>query len=677
VPETIRVLYIEDEADIRELAELALEDEGFVLVSCASGPDALARAPGLTPDLILVDVMMPGMDGPTTVRGLRELPHLSATPVIFMTAKVQPSEIADYLELGALGVIAKPFEAMTLGADLRKLLSGRDAAVPAGRAIAGLEELHTVFASSLPGRLAALREAFEAVKQGSPGEFPIHAPLRRLVHNLAGAAGTFGFERLGRRARELELRLVKPDVRIPFPPEVESALEESLAELGRLAAKGSDTERSGRTIPDPLPDGLAAGSDLVYVVEDDELLAREIAHQLRHFNYTVEAFPSSLELSAAYSRMVPAALVADVVLPEGELEGPRIAAELQSSAARQVPVVYVSVRDDWGAQVAAIRAGGRAYLPKPLDFGSLVEQLDRLTGRAPEPPLRVVIVEDEPLLAEEYSGILRRAGMEVEVVLEPSSLLDRLSAFAPDLLLLDIYLPGCTGAEVAQIVRQNPAYTMLPIVYLSTEQSREEQLLALGKGGDDFLEKPIDPAHLIAAIGIRAKRFRDLSSLASRDGLTGLLTHLSVKQALERELARSHRNQGTLSLAMVDLDGFKLLNDRFGHPVGDRVLRSLARLFSHRLRKGDLAGRYGGEEFTIVLPDTSLAAARALLDELRESFAAIRFVQGTEPFHVAFSAGIAAAPPHTEIDELIRAADQALYAAKRAGRNRVMLDQAG
>ncbi len=118
----IKVLYVEDEPDIREVAEFALEDEGFWLVSCACGLEAIEKAQGLSVDLILLDVMMPGMDGPTTLGHLRQLPNMINTPVIFMTAKVQAAEIAAYRETGALGVIAKPFDAMALGQDIRKLL---------------------------------------------------------------------------------------------------------------------------------------------------------------------------------------------------------------------------------------------------------------------------------------------------------------------------------------------------------------------------------------------------------------------------------------------------------------------------------------------------------------------------------------------------------------------------
>lgn len=122
----MKLLYVEDEADIREIAEFALEDEGFDIVFCESGEQAIEKAADFQPEVVLLDVMMPGMDGPTTLKNLRELPGLETTPVIFLTAKVQPSEIQDFIELGAIDVIPKPFDPMTLSDQIHDILKHKD-----------------------------------------------------------------------------------------------------------------------------------------------------------------------------------------------------------------------------------------------------------------------------------------------------------------------------------------------------------------------------------------------------------------------------------------------------------------------------------------------------------------------------------------------------------------------
>ncbi len=119
----MKLLYVEDEADIREIAEFALEDEGFDILFCESGEKAVEQAADFQPEAILLDVMMPGMDGPTTLQNLRTLPGLESTPVIFLTAKVQPNEIQNFISLGAIDVIPKPFEPMTLAEQIREILS--------------------------------------------------------------------------------------------------------------------------------------------------------------------------------------------------------------------------------------------------------------------------------------------------------------------------------------------------------------------------------------------------------------------------------------------------------------------------------------------------------------------------------------------------------------------------
>jgi diguanylate cyclase (GGDEF)-like protein len=184
-----------------------------------------------------------------------------------------------------------------------------------------------------------------------------------------------------------------------------------------------------------------------------------------------------------------------------------------------------------------------------------------------------------------------------------------LADFQPDLIILDMYMPACTGTELAKVIRHNDRYVSVPIIYLSAEDDLDKQLDAMSEGGDDFLTKPIKPRHLITTVRNRAARARNLKARMVRDSLTGLYNHTHILQLLEDCSFRARRENKPLSFAMLDIDHFKRVNDSHGHPMGDRVIKSLALFLKQRLRKTDFIGRYGGEEFAIVMPDTDLEAA--------------------------------------------------------------------
>ncbi len=261
--------------------------------------------------------------------------------------------------------------------------------------------------------------------------------------------------------------------------------------------------------------------------------------------------------------------------------------------------------------------------------------------------------------------------MRVEELHDPLGILQPLVDLRPDLVLMDLYMPGCTGVELAAAIRQQEAFVGIPIVFLSQERERNLQLEALRLGGDDFLVKPVDPGHLASIVATRAQRGRVLRSHMVRDSLTGLLNHSAILDRLGAELARAERSGASLAVAMLDLDHFKAVNDTHGHTAGDRVLRALSHMLQQRLRKTDLVGRYGGEEFAVVLPGATAEAAQRILDDIRQSFRELDFVFGGATIRCTFSAGVADFPAHREVERLVPAADEALYAAKREGRDRV------
>lgn len=410
----------------------------------------------------------------------------------------------------------------------------------------------------------------------------------------------------------------------------------------------------------------------IYVCDDDEWDAEQLSSQLTCFGFSVSVFNTPEGLRAAVMATQPAAIIMDIVFPHGASTGTELISALRREIRLPPPVVFVSARDDFDARLRAVKAGGEAYFVKPLKAIDIVEILDNLTANREPEPYRILIIDDEPAIAAYHSFILEQVGMQTRLLHEPALILDMLNDFKPDLVLMDMYMPTCSGHELAQLIRQVPEFVSLPIVFLSSETNKNKQTSALRVGAEGFLTKPIQPEDLVSAVAIRAERTRTLQALMIRDGLTGLFNHSFMSQYLETALASTRRDKKSLCFVMIDVDLFKLVNDTYGHSVGDQVLVALSRLLQQRLRNSDTVGRYGGEEFVVILQDSSMDSAYQVVDSLREDFSRITFHANDREFSCSISAGIACFPLCASSDVLRENADRALYEAKRTGRNRVI-----
>ena len=296
--------------------------------------------------------------------------------------------------------------------------------------------------------------------------------------------------------------------------------------------------------------------------------------------------------------------------------------------------------------------------------------LDLVQNYQPE-KYRVLVVEDSRVAVTLIQRTLAEHGIDSRAIRDPSTLLDELHAYHPDLVLMDMYMPRFNGVEATRVLRQMSAYASLPIVYLSGESDVGMQVEALRLGGDQFIIKPFNPVLLAAVVKTRIERFRETQRSTRLDGLTGLLNHTAAKSQLKQMISRLDPANSSLTVAMIDIDRFKSINDTYGHPVGDLVIRGLAWLLKGRLRASDLIGRYGGEEFLIALPDVTPEKAAKVIDRIREDFSSLPHVHATGSIHASFSAGVASYPDFVRADEITEAADYALLEAKRRGRNRV------
>ena len=413
----------------------------------------------------------------------------------------------------------------------------------------------------------------------------------------------------------------------------------------------------------------------VFIVSEDPEFVGECSTQIGHYGYMAHSFNTYESFAVGLTLGDPVAVIADLDLVKAD---PMARGDLSAFRAGKgkapVPMIVVGTAGDFSSRLQAVRAGSAAYFGKPVNVPLLLDKLDAIINNAyVVEPFRVLVVDDSETMIRFLKRTLTGAGMSVHVEMHPDKVLNAITEFNPDLILMDMYMPLCDGQELSRIIRQYETFTSLPIVFLSSETDIKKQLAAMQIGADDFLTKPIDPEHLITSVATRVQRHRILSSYMVQDSLTGLLNHTKLKQRLDQTLQKALRSKIPMAFAMVDIDFFKKVNDSYGHPMGDRVIKSLSRLLQKRLRKTDSIGRYGGEEFAVIFWDADAASASKILDEIRSDFAKIDHHFENKIFSCSFSAGVAGFPEYPDGQNISNAADRALYVAKRGGRNQVII----
>jgi diguanylate cyclase (GGDEF)-like protein len=292
--------------------------------------------------------------------------------------------------------------------------------------------------------------------------------------------------------------------------------------------------------------------------------------------------------------------------------------------------------------------------------------------------VKILLVDDSKLDRRRVSECLEHSGFDfvtAENGLDAWEILQ--GPDAPTFALLDWVLPGIDGIELCRRIRSLGSNgTYIYTVMLTAKDRKQNLLTAMDAGADDYLAKPVDISELRARILV-GKRILDLQQClrfsATHDFLTNLLSRSEILSSLERELVRTQREGRPAGVIMADVDGFKQINDTLGHPAGDAVLAEVARRLRSDLRLYDVAGRYGGEEFILVLPGCDLQTAARRADEIRRIVARepIATPAGSISATVSMGVTVTNADPDATLETLLQSADAALYRAKKAGRNRV------
>lgn len=294
---------------------------------------------------------------------------------------------------------------------------------------------------------------------------------------------------------------------------------------------------------------------------------------------------------------------------------------------------------------------------------------------------RVLVVDDSALIRAILAGSLEEQGYDVVEAEDGLEALEVCAVDPPDVVLLDVVMPGLSGLEVLDRLQADPDLLHVPVVCLTGRSDVEDVVEAMRRGAHDYLRKPFEPSELLARLSsaLRVKRLSDelrarnveLERVSRTDGLTGLLNRRAVEEALQAQLADAVRHDLPLSVLMIDLDEFKRVNDTHGHAAGDGVLVEVARRLRAGLREADVIGRWGGEEFLAVLPGTTSEAALVLAERLCLG-TAVAPVLLPNGLALPVAVSIGSCGDTRDEDALLRRADEALYRAKATGRGRAV-----
>ena len=523
-------------------------------------------------------------------------------------------------------------------------------------AVAAIRAIWRQRRASVLARVGVIEQAISAVGEGQLTEDARSAAARE-AHMLAGSAGTFGFSLASELARELELALepaAPPDrTELPRLRETVRRLRHELSQDG--AEPGEPETAPSRTV------------DLL-VVGPDAARAARIAEAAAERGLEARSAAGVEEARRQVGETPP-----DLVLLA--LGGPDVLAEAMEFLAETVaerPVVVVTDPGDEVDRVEVALHGGRGFLPADLGVAEMVAAAVDLRADLRTPGRTVLACDDDPAVLDALASVLGRGGMQVITTPDSRELFAALERHHPDLVILDLEMPHLDGLELCRGMRDNARWEATPVLVLTARDDPETVQRVFEAGADDFVPKPFVGPELVARIASRLDRLRLYRALAETDHLTRLANRRRSQAILEALRDRARRMGQPLSLAVLDVDDFKSINDRLGHAAGDAALRGIGAALKRAFRADDVVARWGGDEFVVGMYGMTAADARERVARFLEELRRQELGPAGSGVRATMSGGVAETRSGEEdVDELYRAADAALYQAKAAGGDRV------
>jgi|KBSSwiStaDraftv2_1062776.scaffolds.fasta_scaffold11763_2 diguanylate cyclase (GGDEF)-like protein len=414
----------------------------------------------------------------------------------------------------------------------------------------------------------------------------------------------------------------------------------------------------------------------VFHLSDGNPLACEVDQKIETSGYELTLLDSVDELKEVLAAFAPHLVIVDAPFQDSlESIGDMVKAA-RARLGRRLALLAFSDSGELPVRLRAMRAGADSFVPLPTQSSEVMGRMAELLDADTTDPFRVLIVEDDRSQAIFAESILRKAGMNTAAVTDPLAALDRLEGFNPELILMDLYMPNCSGMELTAIIREREAFINTPIVFLSGEHDEEKHFEALNAGGDDFLSKPIRPKHLISAVTNRVRRARTLGKRAQaqnpRDPVTGLYQRAHVLDRLNATLAGEDATAQSGGLLYVEIDGAGQIRERVGLTIFDALLNQVGAFIASHIEAKDLAARYGDTSFILLCHSGDDAALAKLALDLRDRTSREVFEHEGKTLTVSLGFGICAfAAGLGDAGAMLNAAERAFADARTPGGDRV------
>lgn len=337
-------------------------------------------------------------------------------------------------------------------------------------------------------------------------------------------------------------------------------------------------------------------------------------------------------------------------------------------------------KSEWAAKFQLTCQETRPYYQQiDLERSIRVKELERSdnTDRVQQPDKhqRLLVVDDDPFLRTYLAQCLKLEGYQIDEAGNVETAKTMLRQHTYNLITLDLIMEPTMGYELFEFLKHDISLKWIPLIVLSGRNDLPDKVSCFRLGADDYITKPFEMDELMARITRVLSRMTEFEQMAFRDPLTGLYNRRYIDNQLEMEIKRVQRNPAPLSICFLDIDRFKLINDTYGHQVGDMVLQGLAHKLQNSLRTSDFVGRYGGEEFIVILPDTDVEKAKSVMEKFQSSVRGVPITQNEgREYTITFSAGIVEYERKSTANELLSRADSVMYEAKQDGRDRIYVD---